>query len=431
MFARLVSVLLVTFLASLGLAGPDLPLNARLSDLLFLGVLAAVASIPRPHLGWHRLDLLVAVYLVGALPSFLATSSAAASAIELVRQGYLAVIYAAVALAVGGGYLRSVAWGLALCGAIPAIAGLAFLAAQASVGLSTPGAGDVMALPYVGTVLRLRGFAVSESMLACVLAMAAPVAIGLAANGSTARARAWWAAAAGSIVVAAPLTFSHSVAGVAVAVVLGAWPYAEKFPRWRAVAVAAAATVVLLLNVAATASVRRVVVGGQSIADETSYHYGMGDERLHVGGVTIDYSVMSYFRLKQVAWAAFMAQPLTGVGLDRFHEVSERAFAEGRLSSTYRAIDPHSTLTGRLAETGIIGGVTLLLLWAGAAGVALDVSHRPAPDRWIAAAVAAGLAGALINSLNVDIMNFRFAWVGLGVLRGLAHTARSVEPTES
>jgi hypothetical protein len=34
------------------------------------------------------------------------------------------------------------------------------------------------------------------------------------------------------------------------------------------------------------------------------------------------------------------------------------------------------------------------------------------------AALLAGLCGLLANSLNVDMMNFRFLWMGLGLLRG-------------
>ncbi len=414
-----VSLLLIVFLASLGLDWPELPMGARLPDLLFLCVLAAAALGPRPRLAWHRLDLLVALYLAGSLPSFATTPSVTASATELVRQVYLVVVYAAVAGAVAGGHTRVVAMGLACSGAAPAVVGLAFLLAQAVTGLNLPAAGAVMSLPYLGDVLRLRAFASSQSMLACVLAMAVPFALGLAARGASARDRAAWAVAAAAIVVAAPFTFSHSIAGVAVAVVLGAWPYVAAYPRWRLVAAAGAVLVVLVFNVAAIASIRRVAVAGRSLSDDTSYHHGVGDERVQVPGMTVDYSVMSYFRLKQVAWAAFAAQPLTGVGLDRFHDVSERAFADGRLTAAYRVIDPHSTLPGRLAETGLVGGLTLVLLWAGVAAAAVGAAQRGGPDQWIVVAVVAGFTALLVNSVNVDIMNFRFVWAALGLLRGI------------
>jgi hypothetical protein len=37
----------------------------------------------------------------------------------------------------------------------------------------------------------------------------------------------------------------------------------------------------------------------------------------------------------------------------------------------------------------------------------------------MATAAAAALLGTLINSINADVMNFRFAWVVLGLVRGL------------
>lgn len=422
----MMSTVLIAFLASLGLNWPELPMGARLPDVLFVGVLLVMAASlrPFPRLRWHQLDLLVVVYLVGALPSFAVTSSVAGSAVELVRQFYLVGIYAAVAMAVAGGYARVVAIGLACSGAGLACAGVSLLALYLATGISVPAAGEVMSLPYVGAVMRLRAFAMSESMLACVLAMAVPFAIGLAARSASKREQAWWAVAAAAIGVAAALTFSHSIAGVAVAAVAGAWPYADAYPRWRRVAAAGAVAVVLLLNVAATASVRQVAFGEQAFADNATYHYGVDAGRIEAGGVTVDYNLMSYFRLKQIAWAAFAANPVAGVGLDRFHDVSERAFAQGQLTATYQVVDPHSTLMGRLAETGLFGGVTLVLLWAGVlvAAAGAGATRNGRPDQWAAVAVMAGLLGLLVNSLNVDIMNFRFAWVGLGLLRGLVNT---------
>ena len=84
-----------------------------------------------------------------------------------------------------------------------------------------------------------------------------------------------------------------------------------------------------------------------------------------------------------------------------------------RLDVTY-----DSEFFGRFAETGLAGGLTLIALWI-AIGVAVDrlvVSH---PDSWIAIAAAAGIIGTLVNTMNADVMNFRFLWVALGLVRGL------------
>ena len=54
-------------------------------------------------------------------------------------------------------------------------------------GMPIPGAGEIMTLPYVGNVLRLRAFTASEAMLACVLVIAVPFAIASSAICQTMR----------------------------------------------------------------------------------------------------------------------------------------------------------------------------------------------------------------------------------------------------
>ena len=179
-------------------------------------------------------------------------------------------------------------------------------------------------------------------------------------------------------------------------------------------AVAAAIVVVAGLNVAETASIKSLSFGAMHIADASQYHYAVDQKQVDLGNLHVTYNVMSYARIKQVAWRAFTEHPIAGVGLDQFHVETRRAFEEGRLTSPYREIDPHSTLPGRFAETGVIGGITLLLLWVVWARMTL-AGTRSAIGR----AAAAAFAGLLVSSLNADIMNFRFLWVIAGLMRGL------------
>ena len=96
-----------------------------------------------------------------------------------------------------------------------------------------------------------------------------------------------------------------------------------------------------------------------------------------------------------------------------------RAYTDGMLPSHYRLIDPHSTLLGRLAESGVIGGLTLLVLWVAWVVMARGVVRG---GDALGVAAAAALAGLVVSSLNADIMNFRFVWVLAGTLRGLNHS---------
>ena len=271
-----------------------------------------------------------------------------------------------------------------------------------------------MTLPYFGDTLRLRALTASEAMLACVLAMSAPfVLLHPAIRPSPLRRTI----AAIVLTIAAVLTFSHSFAGFAVALLVVTWPSIQAKPM-RVAAAALVTLIILAANFAAAVSIRSV--GTARYRDETTYHYAVDAGRAEIAGVAIEYETMSYLRLKQVAWDVFAARPVTGLGLDQFHSATEEAFQAGRLTEPYRAIDPHSTLPGRLAEAGLIGAISLLTLWTIAGMETLKLVALPSSFSWVVTAVAAGLAGTLINSVNADVMNFRFVWVALGLVRGLS-----------
>jgi hypothetical protein len=133
--------------------------------------------------------------------------------------------------------------------------------------------------------------------------------------------------------------------------------------------------------------------------------------------VEVSYNLMSYYLLKKIALETFWIAPATGIGVGRFSTATEDAYQRGEIHDVYRSIDPHSTWLGRLAETGVPGALTLLLLWG---GVLCAFHGLPPGSRWLGRALFAGILGLLINSVNVDIMNFRFLWVGLALLRVLA-----------
>ena len=407
--------LLLLFLATIAIDWPQLPFNARATDVLF--IVTAIAILTKAR--WSRpaftaLDLAVAGYLAGSVIAVLFSPDPRAGAIELVRHAYLIAIYIVIAVAVRLGLAPTVATGVALSGAVLAVIGVAAIAVQAMFGVGTDRIGPVMTLPYLGPTLRLNALTASPAMFACVLAVAVPFVVWHPAI-SASRARSWLA---GFVMAAATaVTFSHSVAGVAVSAVAAAWQRLRTRPALGMAAAVAAAVIVLGLNFAATVSIRSI--GDSSLRDDTVYQYAVDGGRARIAGVEVAYQTMSYFRIKQVAWDAFTSRPLTGIGLERFHAVTEAAFRDGRLTAPYRSIDPHSTLMGRLAEAGLIGGITLILFWIVIARETRRLLAQEHSHAWIATAAAAALLGTLVNTMNADVMNFRFAWVVLGLVRGL------------
>jgi hypothetical protein len=415
-----VIVLLCAFLAVIGVNWPELPLGVRIADLVFIPLAVAVCSGPW-RLTWHRSDTAVAIYLLAALPSIAISADPRHSAIELVRETYLAAIYVACAIVARRELEMFIAMGLALGGSLLSLLGLFFVALQFLGGSPWPAMGQVMTLPYLGDTLRLRALTASEAMFACLLTAAVPFAITSAVSYHL---RKWWSWAA-VMCAAAVLTFSHALAGFIVAIAVSLWSSVTAWPRRAATAIAIIA--VLALNVAATVAIKSIDFGGARYADSSQYHYAIEERQAQIGNATVTYNVMSYFRIKQVAWRAFVEHPIAGVGLDQFHAETRRAFDEGRLTSAYREIDPHSTVPGRFAETGLIGGAALLFLWFVWGRMAI-AGARSGP---IGLATAAALAGLTVASLNADIMNFRFLWVIAGLMRGLQASTPSPEAAMS
>lgn len=414
----IVIVLLILFLAAIGVDWPPLLYHARLADLIFVPLAISMLMLSGLRWTWRRPDLAIAIYLLGALPAIAVSADQRQSATELIRELYLVAIYVVVAIGAREGFARTTAKGMALGGGILSITGLIFVVLQSSGG--GPAAllmGEFMQLPYLGETLRLRAMTASEAMLACVLTAAVPFAITLCRSDRVST----WCAAAIAMIAAAGLTFSHAIAGFAVAVVISAWPSLAAWPRLRRVAVAGAVVVCLVLNFAATISIQSVSDGDAGYADASRYHHAIDARETHIGSATVIYNVMSYARIKQIAWRTFIEHPIAGIGLDRFHSATRRAYSEGQLPQLYSEIDPHSTLLGRLAECGVIGGVTLLLLWASWVVMARDSMRASV----IGYAATAALAGLVVSSLNADIMNFRFLWVLAGLVRGL-HEANGI-----
>ena len=407
--------LLLLFLATMAIDWPQLPFNMRATDLVFVAAALALIVTTRP---WtlprlSALDYTVAAYIGGSVLATALSPDVRVSSIELVRHLYVVSIYIVIAVAVQHALAHTVGTGLALSGGLLAGLGVAATVLLLISGIRIDAIGRVAVLPYLGETLRVQALAATESMLACALAMSAPfVLLHPAIRSSWLRLNL----AAMVLLVAAFLTFSHSVAGFAVAVLIATWP-SLRTAALRSAAAAAVVLIVLAANFAATVSIRSVGAGPR---DSSNYEYGVDSGRAEIAGVNVDYQTMSYLRLKQVAWGTFAARPLTGIGLDRFHSATEAAYQGGRLTEHYRATDPHSSIPGRLAETGIIGAITMLALWCMAGMETMRLLARASPPPWIVTAAAAGLAGTLINSVNADVMNFRFLWAALGLVRGLS-----------
>ena len=281
-----------------------------------------------------------------------------AGAIELVRQSYLVAIYIVIVLAVRQGLATTVATGLASSGAVLAAVGVIALVIQAVFGVGTDRIGPVMTLPYLGPTLRLNALTVSPAMFACVLAVSVPFVM-LHPAIAASRARSWLAGFV--MAIATAMTFSHSVAGVAVSAVTASWQ------RLRGAIV--------------TTGRRRRRSHDRDRPQfcrhgVDSIHRRLSDSRQH------DLSIRGGWRSRtdrrrrrrvpddelfpdQAGGVGRVYQPAAdghrprSIPRDHGSGLSRRPAHRARIA----LIDPHSTLMGRLAEAGLIGGVTLIMFW--------------------------------------------------------------------
>jgi len=400
---RIVSGLAVLYVALLVLGRSRLPMNAQWGDVLFPLLALAVwrAGPVSPWLG--RQDWPLAVYLGVTLIAALASPGPAMGLQELFKQAYVASILlvfrqlgrdASLARRLQAAFVVSVAAMTAV-----SIAGV-FVFAPGRAPLSTFGIAGP--LPLFGVVARLRGLFEAPEMLGNALLIAFLFALAL--REATSGGSRWrWTAIATLLAAGEFLTFSHSVAGFAVAAVSFMLPWMSS----RALRLLAWGTVV---GVVITVNVASVV---DPIPRDVPTAIDVRPVSIDLFGTRVEGQLMSYAALKEVAWSAFRENPLTGIGPGRFTIETRRAFREGRLARGQVGLVPHCAPAGRLAESGVLGALSLLILWASwfhGRGPALSAGT---PCRRAALAAVIGL---LVNSLNADVMNFRFLWLAVAWL---------------
>ena len=419
--------LVLGYLFLIPIGGGALPANMEWADIMFVGVCVALVATQRriaPTL--HPLDVLVLVYLAGSLLSFRRSPDLLHSGVEFVKQASLGLVYLVFSL-LGRRretVARIVCW-FAWAAVALAAASLLALGVYLVTGHEIGSFLSVAPIPGAGHVARIKGMLLSPGFFCNYLTVALPFLLLLPRGPVHAHTTGWWRMGPLVVVLAAMGTLTASVAGFLAAGLAAIWPQwaaSRRLRLARAGLATLAGVVLVVVNLMVAVTVRDVSWAtdqnlrlpdpghGYALQEE-----GAGAERLTV---SVSYNPISYFLLKQVAVRAFWREPLTGVGLGAFHAETERAYRQGLIHAPYRRADPHAELLGRLAETGVVGGLTLLLLWWGIARFGCVLLRGKPASAWASSAILAGLFGVLVNSLNADVMNFRFVWVGVGLLRG-------------
>lgn len=412
------------------------PQNIQWADAVFLLLLLAwlfsgYAATFRPV----KLDYLVLAYLTASAVSLLNVEGSGRQSVELLKLCYLGLVYVTVGtLCRNAGLLESTTRWIGGASLVVSSAGLLYLLASGIASLPDKPFGVRMHTPYLGEVLRLQATFPGPELLGNFLTAGLPFVLALMVSSD--RHRGLLRAGILVIAVAGLFTFSHSWVGLAAAGLTFTWPLFAG-GAWRMVRAMLAAAVSLLF--AAMLFVSTVYVGEVSVdrrpgpppSAPVPVHARVSPDQWRHLDIQMTYSYVSYHLLKVLALEVFLAHPLIGVGRGNFDSVSTPAAAAGRLVDNFEGIHPHMTILGQFAETGLLGGAALLALWAGAftAASCLWRNEEDAGRRWMARAVLAALAGLFINGLYTDVMNFRFLWVALALLRSLSTNKEQAAPS--
>lgn len=409
------------------------PYNIQWADAGFLVLF--VCFLGRGCLGQTRLlllDYLVLAYLAASAVSLINIHDSGRQGVELLKLAYVGLIYLVIGTLCGERpTLESAGRWTAWVAVAVAGSGLLYLLGDLLWSLPDRPFGIRMHTPYVGDVLRLQGTFPGPELLGNFLTAGLPFVLALAVM-SRDRSRLWLGAGALAIFAAELFTFSHSWVGLAAAGLLFSWPL-FKARTWRiaravlAAGVAGLFAAMLFVSTFYVSELALDLTPGAPPTAPVPVHARVGQDQWRTLDIHATYTWLSYHRLKALAWDTFRAHPLTGVGRGNFDSVSTHAAAEGRLVDNFEGIHPHMTVLGQFAETGLVGGIALLALWAGAFMTARRLMRAGAPEMhvWMASAALAALVGLFLNGLYTDLMNFRFLWVILAFLRGLSSASQA------
>lgn len=386
---------------TIGARSLPVPGNVTVADVV-LALGAALAWATGQRFSWRRLDLPLGALLLGILASVIAHPSRGGFG-EIAKLGGCLLFFFVVRQFVEAGRGRSVALALAFG------AGIAAFVSLVAMGWATldpagtrfwtlgaiPRSGGALALP------RPSGFFSTPAMFVNFLTVAAPISVALFAD------RPQWmrTGAASLALLHGILGASQALAGLLLALTFVSWPQLSRLKRW----FAAASTIVVF--VAATLSstwwVRYRNSAPRSFPPQ-NYTVFVDGANWIAPGARLEWQ--HYAALKAIAVEVFIGSPYTGLGPDTFGRASMQAFREGRLTRRHAGFDPHCTLTGALAETGLVGTVPLLWVW-------LSWLHAARNSRrFLQRAAAGAVLGIGLNSVHADVMHFRFLWIAVAIM---------------
>ena len=121
----------------------------------------------------------------------------------------------------------------------------------------------------------------------------------------------------------------------------------------------------------------------------------------------------SYYQLKKTSWKIFATNPWWGIGPGNFNHEIANLKMQGNYPVQLSNYDPHSTILGALAETGLFGFLILIVMvifylnclsW-------YQIKKNPITFLLLVLVLIIGAEG-----LSMDVLNFRHYWIVLSLV---------------
>ncbi len=354
--------------------------------------LAVLAARRRLRFAWSPVLLGLLVLTAGFCLSFVyAAAPTVSTALLSERMRDLAYFVVVYALVLSTRSVTTVARA-----AVLVLAGLAGLTVVHEFVLHNVGdLGGLSQVPLVqeggAFTARHAGTSTDVNFWGRLLILLTPLAASLAAAATTWRGRAFWSAAAASLIVGVYLTQSRGgFIALLVAVVV-----------WLALAGGRYRRSILLIPVALAVLVPLSGIGSRLLT-------------LAAGSTaTADPSVVTRKRLQLDALRMFTDSPLVGHGIGSYRTLFPRY---DRVSNAYDPVTIIVAAHNFYLEQAADGGVVLLMAWAVLAGTVLFVALRTlsvtqglaaTTERFLAVGIIAGVLGWAVASVFLHLSDFR------------------------
>jgi hypothetical protein len=402
------------------------PIGSKIQivDFIFLFLLAAwLYKLCHNQIRFNRTSLAVPLvfYLVASLLSLLNSSNINNSLVEFVGIFYLITLFYLVVNVIKDRNMFEMAinsW--LITSALVAFLGILGIVLAYVFGVKTFLVREYPAFPYLGHIYRAYStFGVNSKFVSSYLTISLPICLALLLNSKAGKKRLFYYVILISFVCVLLFTFSRGWFGLAVAtyLVLARFQKTERYYRFVKVWVM---LFIILFGLLISMIARWQFVDFQlkkiTVENKTNIPPNIAitdnSEVLEKIRVEVGYIDTAYYRFKMVAIEMIQDHPLIGVGLGGFNDEIRRYKKDKKLPDIFPAMDPHCMILGKTAQTGLIGLVALIILWGKAIRKALNMSFTAKSNYYqiISWAMFSSLVGYVIQSIDMDIMNFRYLW---------------------